>query len=164
LEANSVPRGGKRRGAGRKKGYIAERSRAVADEIAESGRTPLAYMLRIMEDVTADPARRDEMARSAAPFVHPKLSSVTTSNVNTNFNGGDVNFVQIFAIPHGALIDQSGKVVIDGEAVEISSIEPYAGTPGLPAPIDAPAPIEPPLPVVEVDTTNVTVLRKRDEP
>jgi hypothetical protein len=166
-----MPRGGRRRGAGRKKGAITKRSRAVADDIVESGRTPLSYMLRIMEDVTADPIRRDEMARAAAPFVHPKLSSITTSNVN--FKGGDdIRITQILAVPRGGRIDQSGTITIDGELVsELPSVEPYEGTPPLSAITDQtqPAPLEPPqpLPVVEVDTANVTRLdqfkTRRDE-
>lgn len=34
--------------------------------------TPLEYMLHVMRDEEADPARRDRMAQAAAPFVHAK--------------------------------------------------------------------------------------------
>lgn len=34
--------------------------------------TPLEYMLRVMRDRTAEPARRDEMAKIALPYVHLK--------------------------------------------------------------------------------------------
>jgi hypothetical protein len=33
-------------------------------------------MLAVLRDETADPSRRDDMARSAAPYMHPRLSSV----------------------------------------------------------------------------------------
>jgi hypothetical protein len=33
-------------------------------------------MLAVLRDETADPSRRDDMARSAAPYLHPRLSSV----------------------------------------------------------------------------------------
>jgi hypothetical protein len=90
-------------------------------------------MLQIMEDTSADPQRRDEMARAAAMYCHPKLSSITTSNTNVNFEGGGDISLQIYALPRGALIDKSGKVVLDGEGAELTPIEPYAGTPGIEA-------------------------------
>jgi len=66
---------GERRG-GRKKGMpnkaTAERQKAIA----ASGFTPLDYMLAVVRDTQADPVRRDEMAKAAAPYVHPKLASV----------------------------------------------------------------------------------------
>lgn len=46
-------------------------------EIKASGLTPLDYMLTVLRDKKADPAARMDAARSAAPYVHPKLSSVT---------------------------------------------------------------------------------------
>ena len=166
-----MPRGGKRRGAGRKKSGAHERSRAVADDIVATGRSPLAYMIAIMEDVTAAPQRRDEMARAAAVYCHPRLSSVTTTNTNTNFNGGDAGIVQIFAVPRGARLDvKDGSVLIDGEAAELSSVSPYEGTPALTDQRGKPAPPPEPLPVVELETDNVTRLdsfarrRSDDEP
>ncbi len=71
-----MARGGKRSGAGRKKGSVSKRSQEVAAEITATGKLPLAYMLDVMRDEAADTARRDEMARAAAPFVHPRLSSI----------------------------------------------------------------------------------------
>jgi len=44
----------------------------ILAEAAAVNMTPLAYMLKVMMDVDADPARRDRMAVAAAPFVHPK--------------------------------------------------------------------------------------------
>ena len=35
---------------------------------------PLAYMLRVMNDPSAQPERRDRMAIAAAPFVHPRAN------------------------------------------------------------------------------------------
>jgi hypothetical protein len=37
------------------------------------GLTPLAYMLRVMRNPKAEPARRDEMAKLCAPYLHRKL-------------------------------------------------------------------------------------------
>jgi hypothetical protein len=39
--------------------------------------TPLEYMLKVMRDPAAEEGRRDEMARAAAPYLHPKLQSIT---------------------------------------------------------------------------------------
>jgi hypothetical protein len=73
-----MPRGsklGERRG-GRQKGTPNRATAARQAEIAASGETPLDYTLRVMRDETADPSRRDEMARAVAPYVHPKLAAV----------------------------------------------------------------------------------------
>jgi hypothetical protein len=35
--------------------------------------SPLAYLLAIVNDESADPARRDRAARAAAPYCHPRL-------------------------------------------------------------------------------------------
>jgi hypothetical protein len=34
----------------------------------------LDYLLGVMRDESADPRRRDEAARAAAPFLHPRLA------------------------------------------------------------------------------------------
>ena len=49
--------------------------------IREQERTesPLDYMLRVMRDETADERRRDEMAKAAAPYLHPKPQSIRQS-------------------------------------------------------------------------------------
>jgi hypothetical protein len=169
IKVNEMGHGGARRGAGRKKGGVSRRSRAAADEIVASGRTPLAYMIAIMEDPTADPGRRDEMARAAAPFVHPKLSSITSSSTNLNYQA-DVNpNVQIFAVPRGARVERDGTAfTIDGEATELKPIEPFKGTPPLLADQREskrraeferePEPEPERLEVHEVDIGNVTLL------
>lgn len=73
---NGNQRGGKRVGAGRPKGAATKKTREIADRAASDGLTPLEYMLDILRDVSADPAQRFEAAKHAAPYVHPKLSSV----------------------------------------------------------------------------------------
>jgi hypothetical protein len=61
---------------GRTAGTLNKRTEAMLDEIASTGETPLDYMLRVMRDPEAQPARRDAMAIAAAPYVHPKLAQV----------------------------------------------------------------------------------------
>lgn len=78
-----MARGGKRTGAGRKKGSVSRRSQEVAAAVVSNGELPLAYMLRVMRDKATDQQRRDEMAKAAAPYVHPRLSSIDGDfNVN----------------------------------------------------------------------------------
>jgi hypothetical protein len=69
---------GERRG-GRTKGTPNRATAAKAAEIAASGTTPLDYMLAVMRDSAAEPNRRDDMAKAAAPYVHPKLQAIEHS-------------------------------------------------------------------------------------
>lgn len=71
-------RPGERRG-GRKKGTpnkATGKRREVALHALERGISPLEYMLKIMRNPKANQVRRDEMARAAAPYVHPRLAAV----------------------------------------------------------------------------------------
>lgn len=96
-----MARGGARKGAGRKTGSATKKTREIADKAAESGQTPLEYMLELMrspmpkelQDKINDPANkvsvelvaalagwhqmRFEAAKAAAPYVHPKLQTTT---------------------------------------------------------------------------------------
>lgn len=66
---------GKKTG-GRRKGTPNKATARREREIAKSGITPLEYMLKVMRNEKADVSRRDDMAKAAAPYVHPKLSSL----------------------------------------------------------------------------------------
>lgn len=68
--------GGARQGAGRKAGSANKKTREIADKAASEGETPLEFMLKMMRDVTQPIPLRAQMATSAAPYVHPRLSSV----------------------------------------------------------------------------------------
>ena len=77
--------GGSRKGAGRPKGALTSRTREIAEKAAGSGITPLEYMLKVLRDSSdhEDPkvqAQREmlrfEAAKAAAPYIHPRLSSV----------------------------------------------------------------------------------------
>jgi hypothetical protein len=71
--------GGKREGSGRKLGSASKKTREIANKAAESGLTPLEYMLQILQDFGAEPAIRLDAAKSAAPYIHPRLSAVEHS-------------------------------------------------------------------------------------
>lgn len=74
--------GGARQGAGRPKKEPVP-TKEVGRQIrmlAQACRlTPLEYMLGVLNDENADPARRDRMAQAAAPFVHPKAEQPNAS-------------------------------------------------------------------------------------
>lgn len=71
-----MARGGKREGAGRKPGVPNKATAERQAEIAASGLTPLEYMLGIMRNEAMTLDSRFEAAKAAAPYVHPKLSSI----------------------------------------------------------------------------------------
>jgi hypothetical protein len=74
-----MARGGKRVGAGRKPGAVSKSSEEARRKAAETGETPMEYMLRVMRDPTVDHDRRDKMAQAAAPYVHAKLQTTTVT-------------------------------------------------------------------------------------
>ena len=86
-----MPRGsrpGERRG-GRKAGVPNQRTRAakaLRDKAASSGTTPLDYMLGLMRDSKAELAVRTDMAKAAAPYMHPRLAAVE----HTGKDGGPI--------------------------------------------------------------------------
>lgn len=65
--------------AGRPKGSQNKASVARAAEIAASGITPLEFMLRTLRDEAQEFAVRLDAAKSAAPYVHPKLAAIEHS-------------------------------------------------------------------------------------
>jgi hypothetical protein len=69
-------RGGSRPGAGRPKGAATRKTREIADQAASEGVTPLEFMLGIMRDEAKPFPDRMDMAKAAAPYVHPKLAAV----------------------------------------------------------------------------------------
>jgi hypothetical protein len=87
--------GGARSGAGRKAGSASTKTREIADKAAEEGITPLEYMLTILRDETKDIAARFEAAKHAAPYIHPKLSSIEASGPG----GTPLNQVTLFQLP-----------------------------------------------------------------
>jgi hypothetical protein len=68
--------GGARPGAGRPKGAKNKKTLALAAEIAQSGLTPLKFMLGVMRNPKRPLDIRLDAAKAAAPYVHAKLSSV----------------------------------------------------------------------------------------
>jgi phage terminase small subunit len=76
-----MPRGGYRPGAGRPKGSKNKPKQARTAASAQTTATgtataedvdPLSYLLKVMNDPSAEQTRRDRMAIAAAPLVHVK--------------------------------------------------------------------------------------------
>lgn len=105
---------GERRG-GRKKGIPNKLTLTRAAEIAASGLTPLDYMLSVLRDDSAPVARRDEMAKAAAPYCHNRLASIEHSGKD----GGPIEVARVErVIVDPAHTDSPGlSPVIEGETV-----------------------------------------------
>lgn len=86
-----MARGGNRPGSGRKRGVPNKASAERQRRVAATGLTPLDYMLKVMRDEKAESSRRDDMAKAAAPYVHPKLASMQ----HTGRNGGPIQTVDL---------------------------------------------------------------------
>lgn len=63
-------------GGGSRKGRPNRAPAAKAAAIAASGMTPLDFLLMVMRDAKHELSERLEAAKSVAPYVHPKLSSM----------------------------------------------------------------------------------------
>jgi hypothetical protein len=73
--APGIKTGGRKKGSKNKRKAVAELMSDVVVQAAQSGETPLEYMLRVMRDPTQKDHRRDEMAKAAAPYVHARLAA-----------------------------------------------------------------------------------------
>jgi hypothetical protein len=71
-----MARGGTRPGAGRPKGVPNKVTLEREAELAESGLMPLDHMLSILRDENETAERRDWAAEKAAPYCHPRLTTV----------------------------------------------------------------------------------------
>ena len=83
-----MPRGGRRPGAGRKKGSATVRTRAIADAAMANPetKTPLEHMLATLNSPYTSQARKDRAAECLLPFLHPRLSA--TAMINAGGQGG----------------------------------------------------------------------------
>lgn len=72
-----------RKTGGRQKGSLNKRSEEFVELAKKKGQTPLEYMLDIMHDMTQEPSVRFEAARSAAPYIHPRLQSTHSTDSKT---------------------------------------------------------------------------------
>src|SRR5262245_53645466 len=68
---------GRKTGGGSRKGKANRATAARQALIAAGGETPLDYLIGVMRDEGNDQATRLEAAKAAAPYVHPKLATMT---------------------------------------------------------------------------------------
>jgi len=75
-----MPRGGSRPNSGRKKGSPNKMLAEIRDKAVKSGITPIEILLKWMRaaDEAGDPTAV-QYASMAAPYVHPRLSTVTAT-------------------------------------------------------------------------------------
>lgn len=100
---------------GRKKGTPNKTPTAFREALAAKGELPLAYMLRIMRDKTADSDRRDRMANASAPYIHPKLASTEV----TGKDGAPIEIADVSddqrAKALAVALAKGGMVIVKGE-------------------------------------------------
>ena len=69
--------GGARKGAGRKPSSLTVRSREIAEKVFASGdKTPLEVMVGMLNGTIPFDKDMLQVAQSAAPYIHPRLSAV----------------------------------------------------------------------------------------
>jgi hypothetical protein len=68
---------GRKTGGGSRKGRPNRATAAKAAAVAASGLTPLDYLLAEMRDESLDNHLRHDAAKAAAPYVHPRLATMT---------------------------------------------------------------------------------------
>jgi len=84
--------GGKRTGAGRKKGSINKRSQEIADRLAAMGCDPIEGMAEIAAEARGegDLQLAGQMYKELAQYVAPKRKAVEFSGQNGNPFKGDI--------------------------------------------------------------------------
>jgi hypothetical protein len=150
-----MPRGGKRRGAGRKRGRLNNRTIAhkeLASAAAQEGITPLELMLKRMryyhslaerEMRKGEEADRhiidaalkaaNESAKDAAPFLHPRLSAV--EHTGSPIDDVITEFLKLIDGTTKGLPDLS-KIPPDPDIIDVTPTEtppvprPSTGSPG----------------------------------
>lgn len=75
-----MARGGKRTGAGRKRGAVTKRSSAAANKLSKSGVLPLEILVTAMRTAwtSGETEQACALARDAAPYLHPRMAAKDT--------------------------------------------------------------------------------------
>jgi hypothetical protein len=102
-----MPRGGKRPGSGRKPGSVTpatKRRQDVALKALTEGTTPLQVLLEAMREAyeTGGPMLAMPYAKEAAPYVHPKLSSIEAKVDNTHRDAKELTDADLVDIAAGS--------------------------------------------------------------
>ena len=93
--------GGRRTGAGRKKGKQNKVNAELREKLNAHGIMPLEFMLFVMRDKRRPLAVRLEMAKAAAPYLHPRVQAIEHSGKTRNSarRSLTVNFVSVDGRP-----------------------------------------------------------------
>jgi hypothetical protein len=75
--STGIGQGGRLPNAGRKKGSRNKRTQEQIELAKAGGKMPLDYLLSIMRNPKKPEALRIACARDAAPYLHPRLQSIT---------------------------------------------------------------------------------------
>lgn len=123
-----MPRGGARAGAGRPTGSVSKRGVRLSKQVLanlelNSAVNPLQYMLAVIQDDRQKPNIRLQAAIAAAPYVHPKLSSVELKGDSAAPLQVQSDIGQALAALAEIARQQSGQV-IELLPSEITDIEP----------------------------------------
>lgn len=74
---------------------------------------PLSYMLEVMRDPEQPDQRRDDMAKAAAPYVHPRLASVVHKGLEAPLTLVDtINFGE-FAPEERQVLRQAAQFLLE---------------------------------------------------
>lgn len=101
-------------GAGRKKGTPNRATAELAARLAETGETPLEFMLATMRDIDKEFHVRLDAAKSAAPYIHPKLAAIE----HTGKDGGPMQFENLTDGDLDAEIDKLEEEITSAEVGE----------------------------------------------
>lgn len=112
-------------GGGSRKGIPNKATAAKAEAIANSGLTPLDYLLSLLRDTDQEPHIRADAAKAAAPYVHPKLANVELTgkdkgplNVSIlRFNDLHPQSVGAAAVSNAGLEEAGGGVSSGGDVL-----------------------------------------------
>jgi|TARA_R110000787_G_scaffold146261_2_gene259997 hypothetical protein len=78
IKMTSENYGGKRPGAGRKKGFKREKMWKTEQEMSTKYQTsPLDYLLAVLNNPISSPERKMYAAERAAPYVHARVATTT---------------------------------------------------------------------------------------
>ena len=90
--------------AGRPKGSKTRYSTTLQRQMLRSDNpTPLEYLVSVYTDESNSLRDRLDAAKAAAPYVHPRLSTVEVSNQPLDGNAKSISNEQLIAIIRGGL-------------------------------------------------------------
>ena len=126
-----MARGGRRAGAGRPKGSATRRTREIADAAMANPAitTPLDHLLKTLNNPLIGAARKDKVAESLLPYLHPRLSATAMLNAPGG-SGGDSNerTLIVGSVPRGSYIDRETGEIIFPPDTGLGPFEPFKAT------------------------------------